>query len=108
MAVYVVASKAMPMLVFKMARVAVAGTASAAPPVGLERNTERLSVPSAVAVLRTCTAKVLTVSPSPKDKMPFVATYFTPATAVPSSVLKPTVTVPAEPFVRTTVMMAFV
>ena len=101
-------AKAMPVLVFRMVSVVVVGAARVAPPVGLDRTTVRFCGPSAVVVLRTCTANARLISPSPNVSTPLVAAYLTGAVAVPSCVPKLTETRPEEPLVRMTVMKASV
>ena len=54
------------------------------------------------------TAKVLLTTPGPNVSVPFVAVKSAGAVASPFTVRKLTDTVPAEPFVRTTVINAFV
>ena len=103
--VFIAETKEIPVLVFKMVRVALVGATSTAPPVALVSSKFKYSVPSAVVVLRTWTAKVLgVVSPSPNTTTPLVGMYLTPAAAEPSNVLKLAETAPKEPKLRRTVM----
>src|SRR5438309_2145074 len=77
-----------------------AGPVIEAPPVALERTSEKVCGPSTWVSSKIWKVKDLVVSPSAKVKTPLVLAYLRPAMALPGPVLKLTETTPEEPLVR--------